>query len=370
MKKNKKIDSIPRGEEKHPKILIIQQKMIGDVLTTAMLFEVLRKKYPTAQLHYLINSHTLPVVKNNPFLNTFVLFTPKVEKSKIAFFRFIKIIRRERYDAIIDVYSKWSSAFISRFSKAEKTIGKKKWYLNWAYSHPLILSSSHKGMHIPTAYAHRFEFLKPLMEDIDYSVKPKIFLSKNEKNEIGKKLEKLGLLQNVIMVSCLGSDVTKTYPLEYLAILLDELVKNFPEKKLMMNAMPSQEKEVSKLLSLCSPETRSAISDFQPKGLREFIVVTSFCEAVIGNEGGAINMAKALGVPTFAIFSPWIGEEAWGHENISSHVNIHLKKYHPELFDEKDKKELKKEALDLYKKFNPGFFSKRMISFLENNRKA
>ena len=48
------------------KILVIQQKMIGDVLTSSILFEVLRAKYPNAQLDYLVNSHTLPVIENNP----------------------------------------------------------------------------------------------------------------------------------------------------------------------------------------------------------------------------------------------------------------------------------------------------------------
>ena len=44
--------------------------------------------------------------------------------------------------------------------------------------------------------------------------------------------------------------------------------------------------------------------------LRDFLAITYHCDALIGNEGGAINMAKALNVPTFTIFSPWIKKEA------------------------------------------------------------
>ena len=72
------------------KILIIQQKMIGDVLTTSLLFELLRDKYPNAELHYLINSHTFPVVENNPFINKFVFCTPEIESSKLKFLSFLK----------------------------------------------------------------------------------------------------------------------------------------------------------------------------------------------------------------------------------------------------------------------------------------
>ena len=47
------------------KCLVIQQKMIGDVLTSTLLCEVLREKYPDAEIHYLVNSNTLPVLAHH-----------------------------------------------------------------------------------------------------------------------------------------------------------------------------------------------------------------------------------------------------------------------------------------------------------------
>ena len=63
------------------KILVIQQKMIGDVLTSSILFEVLRAEYPNAELHYLIYPHTLPVVENNPFIDKIIIFKEEFKKS-------------------------------------------------------------------------------------------------------------------------------------------------------------------------------------------------------------------------------------------------------------------------------------------------
>src|SRR5690606_16332543 len=101
------------------KILIIQQKMIGDVLTSSILFEALRLKYPNAQLYYLINEHTFPVVQNNPFIDHFIFFTPVIEKSKIKLFKLAKKIRQEKFDIVIDAYCKLSSNLISAFSGAK-----------------------------------------------------------------------------------------------------------------------------------------------------------------------------------------------------------------------------------------------------------
>ena len=57
------------------KVLVIQQKMIGDVLTSSILFEAIKIEHPSAELHYLINSHTVPVVENNPFVDKLVLLS-------------------------------------------------------------------------------------------------------------------------------------------------------------------------------------------------------------------------------------------------------------------------------------------------------
>ncbi|NBC57221.1 MAG: lipopolysaccharide heptosyltransferase family protein, partial [Bacteroidetes bacterium] len=50
------------------KILVIQQKMIGDVLTSSVICENLKRNFPNAEVHYLINRFTLPVVENNPYI--------------------------------------------------------------------------------------------------------------------------------------------------------------------------------------------------------------------------------------------------------------------------------------------------------------
>ena len=71
------------------KVLIIQQKMIGDVLTSSILFEELRNEFPDAQLDYLINTHTFPVVENNPFINDFIFFTKEAETSKRNFLNWL-----------------------------------------------------------------------------------------------------------------------------------------------------------------------------------------------------------------------------------------------------------------------------------------
>uniref|UniRef100_UPI0030DC01EB glycosyltransferase family 9 protein n=1 Tax=uncultured Marixanthomonas sp. TaxID=757245 RepID=UPI0030DC01EB len=117
------------------KVLVIQQKMIGDVLTSTVLFEVLRNHFPEAELHYLVNSHTIPVIENNPVIDKVIPFTNEVESSKSEFKALRESVKKEGYDVVIDAYAKISSAWIAKSSGAKYRISYKKWYTQFAYTH-------------------------------------------------------------------------------------------------------------------------------------------------------------------------------------------------------------------------------------------
>jgi heptosyltransferase-2 len=90
----------------------------------------------------------------------------------------------------------------------------------------------------------------------------------------------------------------------------------------------------------------------------------------MGNDGGAINMAKALDKPSFTIFSPWIPKELWGtFEDGKLHVSVHLNDFKPEVFQNKTIKDLKNNTLELYTEFNPKLILDKLKKFLDRNLK-
>jgi heptosyltransferase-2 len=64
------------------KILIIQQKMIGDVLVSSIICNNLRRAYPDAQIDYLVYESTTPVLEGNPNIDTIIRFEKSTEKAK------------------------------------------------------------------------------------------------------------------------------------------------------------------------------------------------------------------------------------------------------------------------------------------------
>ncbi len=340
--------------------------MIGDVLTSSILFEALRTKYPKAELHYLINTHTYPVVQNNPFIDKFHFFSPEEEESKQALIEFAKKIRDERFDAVVDVYSKLSSNLITLYSKAKIRISKYKWYSSYIYTHTfkeLTQPTTNAGL----AIENRLRLLQPLNINQTLSV-PKIYLTDEEKNNAQQYLTENGidLDKPLFMMGLLGSGENKTYPFHFMAKVIDLIAEQKPESQILFNYIPKQENDAKAIFNLCKEETKAHIFfDIFGNSLREFMSITSHCTALIGNEGGAVNMAKALGISTFTIFSPWIYKEVWNvFEDGNKHTSVHLNDYRPELFKNKNQSQLKKESLKLYPHFSPDFFSEQLKAYL------
>lgn len=343
--------------------------MIGDVLTSSILCKAIKIKYPTSQIHYLIQEHTFPVVENNPFIDKFILFDPKEGLKLNKFIPLLNDIKKRNYNIVIDVYAKISSALITAFSGAEKRISYYKTYTSAAYTKTFnykTMPQTPAGL----AIENRMLLLQEISPDFPIELKPEIYLTEAEKSSAKKQLEKSGIKKEkpLFMIGILGSSPQKTYPLQYMAEILDFIVMK-TQAQLLFNYIPTQKEEAKELFNLCNNETQKHIFfDAFGKNLREFIAITSHCNALIGNEGGAVNMAKALNIPTFSIFSPQIKKENWSiYEDLEQNKAVHLCDFNSVPFHGVSKKELNKKAPQLYELLKPNLIFAKLNDFLNNN---
>lgn len=348
------------------KILVIQQKMIGDVLTGSIICETLRKEYPNATIDYLIYTNTKPVIKNNPFFDNIIEFKQEYRDSKKELFKFLKEIRKSKYDHVIDAFGKLESNLITLFSGASKRVSFYKWYTQFIYN-TIIHRKSETLTNASTAIENRLRLVLPEHRIATEIVKPRIFLDKEEQEQAKEFLESNGIDAKtpLIMISVLGSEERKTLPLKYMAKLIDEIAYQ-TKANILFNYIPSQEEDVKTIYEYTLPRTQKCIHfNVYAKSLRGFIAILSHCDALIGNEGGAVNMAKALDIPTFTIFSPWIIKKDWNmFEDGLDHDSIHLADVRPDLFDDSSPKSLKDQSIELYQYFTPELIIPQLKSYL------
>lgn len=354
------------------KILVIQQKVIGDVLVSTLICENLKLNYPKAEIHYIVNRFTLPVIENHPYIDQVIVFEDEYKTSKLALFNFLRRIRKANYNMVIDAYGKLESNLTTLFSKAAIKISWKKTYTQFIYTHPvdkLKQPQSDAGL----AIEDRLNLLSPLQLDKELVNRPKIHLTNEEVTKAKLKLQKfsIDLSKPIFMIGILGSEPSKTYPLQKMAKVLDYLVEK-TEGHLLFNYMPKQRDKAFEAYQFCKASTQNRIHiDLIANSLREFMALTYHCDALLGNEGGAVNMAKALFVPTFTIFSPWINPLAWASfEDGKHHMSIHLKELKPSLYSNVNFKELKPKSESLYHQLDEGEVNKSLSQFLKTYKSS
>lgn len=354
--------------ESEIRFLVVQQKMIGDVLASTIICESLKHHFPGAEVHMVANENTLPVLEGNPFVDKVVVFKKEYRDSKKTFYRFLRSLKKTQYSAVIDAYGKLESNLITFFANSDKKVGRRKWYTSWIYSNP-IYQPLIPDNEIPLSISNRLMLLNPILVKNSYVTYPKLYLSPDELHKAKKMVENLKDTedQKIIMIGILGSGPDKTYPPKYMAEVLDTIRKNC-DAKLLFNYIPQQKKEVLEIYNLCSLETQDSIEiDFYASSLRDFIGILSQCNMLIGNEGGTVNMAKALDIPSFCFFSPFIVKGAWHGKVYKDHESVHLSDYLPKLFGDMNKREIKKNIGQLYQAFEPNLFKEVLLNFLKKN---
>lgn len=351
------------------KILVIQLKMIGDVLISSIICNNLKTHYPEAQVDFLIYPFTKPVVENNPNIDNIVLFPEAARESKLELLKFVMQLRKQRYDVVIDAYSKLESCLITMGSGASRRIGYQGKGVPFSYNEKVDypeLPKTTNGL----AIERRQKLIEALIA-APLDLHPKIYLTVAERATAKATIEDHGIdlvHDTLVMASILGSEQSKTYPPKYMAQLLDR-VAQFENVKILFNYIPKQAKDAQNIYDLCAPETRKKIVfDLIGTDLRSFMALMDYCKMIIGNDGGAINIAKALNKPSFTIFSPWIEKISWNiFEDGKFHKAVHLNDYNNKAIADKSRKTLQKEYAHFYLMLEPQLILPELHVFLQDH---
>ena len=158
------------------KVLVIQIKMIGDVLASTVIFEAIKKRHPNCEMHYLIQKNTFPVIENNPFIDKVIFFEEEKHKGLGGIFRLGAELKLEKYDIVIDVYGKFQSLIPTYLSGAKKRVGTYKWYSKLFLTETVIPDTECNG----TANAFRILLAKTAIKKEIQTIYPKIHLTPSE----------------------------------------------------------------------------------------------------------------------------------------------------------------------------------------------
>ena len=112
------------------RILIVKPSSLGDVVHALPVLHGLRVRYPQARIDWLLAAPFVPLLEGHPELNEVIVFdrgrfgrvgrSPRVA---LEFVRFLRELRRRRYDLVIDLQGLFRSGLIARAAGALVRLG-------------------------------------------------------------------------------------------------------------------------------------------------------------------------------------------------------------------------------------------------------
>lgn len=345
------------------KILVIQNKRIGDVLLASLIATNIKQVYPDALVDYMVYNYTTGVIENNPDIDNIIEINEKELKKVSNLIKKAFEIKNRNYDIIFDPYAKLQSKIICLLSNAKKRIGYKKKNKNtllkfYTDSVPFL---EKKNLPCGKTIEDRVNLVNSFYPLKNPIYEPKIYLTEEEQQY--SKLKKYD--KPVIMFGILGSTPQKSMPYDYITNLIDFVTDNYNVYALF-NYSPHQKEDAESIYDSCKNKEQ-IIFDIYEDNIRGFVQLMNKCDLLIANEGGTVHIAKALDKPTFTIFSPYVLKEHWASfEDGKKHTSIHLLEEKPNLFStaREERRKIEQDPSLMYKQLTPEMIIPKMETFL------
>ncbi len=347
------------------KILVIQNKRIGDVLLASIIPNNLKKFYPQAEITFFCYDNAAPVLENNPNIKNIIRVKEKELKKLKNLLRYGISLRKEKFDLVIDPYVKFQSQLLSLMTGAKRRLSYEKKTLPFAYTRqiPFLTNTTSE---FGKAIDDRVNLIKAVNDTIAIEPHPQLFLTDEEILHGKKLLSKVDPNRKTLMLGVLGSNPSKSLPIEYTIEIINYLIQNY-NVNVLFNYIPSQQHIVDEILKGVK-RSNKIYPEIIGGDIREFIQIMYHCDMLISNEGGSVHIAKALKKATFTIFSPYIIKEFWAtFENEPQNKSVHLKEVRPDLFQNKNRKQIAAESEQLYKELTPALILPRLENFMAEN---
>lgn len=350
------------------KILVIQNKRIGDVLIASIIAQNMKKVSPDSQIDYLVYDYTVGVIENNPNIDNIIQVNDTELKKIWNLKSLILKIKKEQYDIIFDPYSKLQSRLICLFSGAAMRIGFKKRKKNPPlpfYTHNIPLLKV-KTKNCGKAIEDRIHMVTSVFDINDSQIDYEPHITLTEAEQQYSKLEKYD--KPFVMLGILGSTPQKSMPYDYIIQLINHITKTY-NVNVLFNYAPHQKADALEIYEQCT-DKESIVIDIYEDSIRGFVKLMNKCSLLVGNEGGTIHISKALNRPTFTIFSPYVLKEHWASfEDGIKHTSIHLLEEKPDLFEKNrdDRKKIEEDPSLLYKELTPELIIPKLDAFLVNH---
>ncbi|MCC6548712.1 MAG: glycosyltransferase family 9 protein [Ignavibacteriaceae bacterium] len=273
------------------KILCIKLKGIGDVVLSSIVFDSLIAAFPQAEIHYLTEKPSEPLLKKLPFIKKVHLFR---KKEQFGGLKTIADIRQEKYDLILDFYSNPRTALITFLSGAKYRAGFP--YRGRAYAYNIFGPEERALYHAADLH---LKFLENA--GICVTASKLHFGTEKADDDFADRFwqETFPTGEMVTGISPTGGWESKKCDPEKMFEFADAVQKRYNHRILILWG-PGDEEDAEKIFNMSEGSFTLA-----PKcGITEMGALIKKCSGMIANDSGPMHIAAAVGTPVLGLYGP------------------------------------------------------------------
>lgn len=285
-------------------IILIEVQDIGDTIFASPCIRQIRKRFPDATIHMLVQTKSLDMVQYNPSLNE--VFGVINITSYPQLFRVATAYRRKRYDLVISLSPSVRNNLIAALSGGKVISG----YLNDSYflptnfhDHPIEIRGYQPDKYV-TYYKEEHLIVRALKAaayfkvDLTDCVNTELFLPEESLQFVDSFLRKHKVQHTDLLIGlhpvCLN--YFRNWPPEKFAQLGDLLVQHLGNVFILLIGSSDDQKTLDLIISLMKVKD-STICDTTLSILQTASLI-SVCDVLVGMDSSPSGISGALNVPT------------------------------------------------------------------------
>jgi heptosyltransferase I len=313
------------------KILLIKLSAVGDVVHTLPVLNKLRRRYPNAQIDWLVTPAIGELLSHHPALNSVIAFSrdtsapPWAWSALSSYARLAKQLRPAGYDLVIDLHGQVRSAFLAFVTGAPVRIGFDKERPDvWANSRKVTddfrrhaWQGAREGawlfythhVPLPTMDVHVIDHYQSVGTLLGFDSGPTDFsfrIPQAAQDRVDALLRRHGIGGvRPVVIAARGNWETKRWPDEKSA----ELARHFLRRghAVVLVGAP-RERAVGEAIARLAPGVVDLTGE---TSLSELAALVSRAALCIAHDSGPLHLAVALDRPVVALFGPsdpvWAG---------------------------------------------------------------
>jgi len=312
----------------HPRILILRLSAVGDVLRTLPAVKALREHFHSSHIAWVVEEPSKTLLESQPEIDQVILFprkrwtegmksVGKVWKTFWEMGQFIRSLRREKFDIVLDFHGILKSGILSFLSGSPKRIG----YDRKSSREGNVLFSNVK-VALPKAKISRYQRNFALLKGLGLEVKhfnSKLQIPQKDKKYVASFFNGLNTpLHRPTIAIHAGTNpkaLFKRWMPDRYAQLADRLTREFgatviftwgPGELESVEAIRREMKEQS----IIGPETES---------LTQLGELFRNCDLYVGGDTGPTHIASLVGTPVLVIYGP---TDPVFHEPLGRHQKV------------------------------------------------